>query len=157
MNLNFTLVLQILSFLVLLSILMKVLYRPLMKFLDERAETMKDALEEAKKQRLSADANLKKSEELLAGNRKEIIAIKEAAVCSADNMMRKAVEESKKEAHAVLEKSRREIEEEVNSAKASIKKDLSKIAVDIAQKILEREVNEKDHKKLIDESLKEMK
>ena len=157
MNLNFTLVLQILSFLTLLGVLTKILYKPLMKFLDERAETMKNTLEEAKRQRLSADANLKKSEELLVGSRKEIIALKETAARDADNMMRKAVEESKKEAHAILEKSRREIEEEVDSAKAAIKRDLSKIAVDIAQKILEREVNEKDHKKLIDESLKETK
>ena len=157
MNLNFTLALQILSFLTLLGVLTKILYKPLMKFLDERAETMKNTLEEAKRQRLSADANLKKSEELLVGSRKEIIALKETAARDADNMMRKAVEKSKKEAHAILEKSRREIEEEVDSAKAAIKRDLSKIAVDIAQKILEREVNEKDHKKLIDESLKETK
>ena len=70
MNLNFTLVLQILSFLALLSLLTKLLYRPLAKYLDERADNIRELTEGAERDR-------KKAESYFETSRKELRDAKE--------------------------------------------------------------------------------
>ena len=54
-------------------------------------------------------------------------------------------------ASAILEKAQKEIEREKEAAVHEIKGDIADIAVNIAQKVIEKDLNEKDHERLVSE------
>jgi F-type H+-transporting ATPase subunit b len=156
MSLNFTLVLQIISFLILLGVMTKFFYRPFLKYLDRRADEVRSLLEGAERDNTHAAENLNSSKRELVESRQEILKMKDDAVKEADELMRKAREEAKQEALELLEKAKAEIEKETDAAKLAIKKDVASVALEIAEKILEREVKDADHKRFIEKSLKEL-
>ena len=65
------------------------------------------------------------------------------------------VEEAQNKAAAILENARKEALTERNRMQHELHDSVGHIAIEIAEKILEREVNEKDNRKIIDESLSE--
>ena len=100
-------------------------------------EALKDALLGAQKQghRVIAEAN-EKAEAIIA-----------EAKAKADAM----VEEATKQHEADMEKNRLEIEREKEAAVKEIKEDIASIAVDIAGKVIEKDLTEKDHERLLEE------
>jgi len=154
MNLNFTIVLQILSFLVLLGLLTKFLYGPLCKYLDERADNIRKLTEGAERDRKEAESHFETSRKELRGAKEEAVRLIESAIHEADKEKIKTIDGAKKEAFAIMERAELGIKKEIEKAKDDVKKDIASLSVEIAKKILGREINEKDHEKLIRESLK---
>lgn len=157
MSLNFTLILQIISFLVLLWLLTKFLYKPFTKYLDERTDNIKKLIADTGKDRQKAEEYLKTSNEELRKTKEEVLSLRETAVREADKEKMKTIDEAKKEALSILTKTKHDIKKEIEKTKEDAKKDIASLSLEIAKKILNREVNEKDHEKLINESLKDIK
>ena len=61
------------------------------------------------------------------------------------------VGDAKREASAILAKARKEIEREKETAVSEIKGDIAEIAVNIAQKVIEKDIKEEDHERLVEE------
>lgn len=154
MNLNFTLVLQVISFLILLGLLTRFLYKPLLGYLDERAGNIRKLIEGAEKDRKKAETDRKASQEELRRTKEEVLALKESTTGEADKEKIKTIDEAKKQALAIIEKAELEVKREITRTKDEAKKDLATLSVEIARKILGREVKEADHKKVIKEALK---
>lgn len=154
MNLNFTLVLQVLSFLVLLGLLTKFLYKPLMKYLDERAANIRNLTEGAERDRKEAENYFETSRRELRSAKEQAVSLIESAIREADKEKIKTIGEAKREALAIIERAEFDIKKEIEKAKDDVKEDIASLSVEIAKKILEREISEKDHEKLIKESLK---
>ena len=152
----FMLILQIISFLILLWLLAKFLYKPFMKYLDERARDVRKLIETAEEDRKKAEEHLEASKEELRKTRETALKIKESAAHEADREKIKTIDETKKEALEILERTELDLKKEIEKAKESVKKDISSLSLEMAKKILGREIKEKDHKKLIKESLKEL-
>ena len=157
MNLNFTLILQIISFLVLLGLLTKFLYKPFVKYLDERTSSMQNLIEGAEKDRKEAEKLLTESKEELKRTKEEVLFLKETAIHESDKEKLKTVENAKKEAISILNKAELEIKKEIIKAKEEAKKDIAELSLEIAEKILGREINKKDHDKIVKQSLKDIK
>ena len=64
---------------------------------------------------------------------------------------KKIVKEASEQAAALKNKAEKEIAQEKKKAVNEVKGEIGGIAMDIAGKVIEREINEKDHEKLIDE------
>ena len=64
---------------------------------------------------------------------------------------------SKKEADKITSLSNQQILQDVNIAKEQLKNDISKIAIECAEKIIKAEIDEKKHKAIFDDALKELK
>ena len=157
MNLSLlTLIIQIVSFLILVGVLTKVLYRPLLDFLDKRSKKMQDILEDAKRERKQAEDELKKSEERLKKTKEDILKLKELAELQADEHKQKIIQDAEKEARDIRIRSREDIERQVKEVKEEIKKEIGTLAVSIAERILDKEIKEEDHKRLIEESIKDL-
>jgi F-type H+-transporting ATPase subunit b len=69
----------------------------------------------------------------------------------ADKEKNKILDEASREARYLVDKSKVEIEQEIVKAHKELKKKLSKLVVSCTERVIEREVDEEDHKKLIDE------
>jgi len=66
------------------------------------------------------------------------------------------VDDAKKEARGILDRAEREIEQEKTAAVNEIKGDISNLAVNIAQKVIEKDLKKEDHEKMIDDIISKM-
>jgi len=153
-DISFTMVLQWLNFGVLLFILYNILYKPLVAFLDKRAEEIHSDLEEAK-------AKNEKAQEILEEYEKKTVAFQKEAETFIENARKDAllerermVHSANKEVEGIMERGKAEIALELEFAKETLKKEFSSTAVRCAEKILEKQINENDHKEIIDEFLR---
>ena len=154
-QIDFTLFIQWLNFGVLVFILYLILFRPLMKFLDERNHKLKDDIETARKNREESDQLHTQYRDKLNDLRAESVKYVEDAKRKAKQERESILKQAHKEAERLIDNTRDEIQFEAEKAKQQLKQEISSLVIDCAAQILEREVKEPDHKKLIDSFLKE--
>ena len=157
MKLNATLIFEIISFLILVAILGKYAYRPLMKFLDERSGQIKTDIEEAQKNRSEAEKNLALSQKELEQARKQALDIQETAKRQSEESKEKILKEAEEKTSSLMAQSRKDILQESEQAKINLRTFVAKTSVSIASKILKKEINEKDNDRLIREGLEDLK
>lgn len=157
MNLNFTLVLQVISFLILMVVLTRLFYRPLLNFLDSRAKSIRENIEEAGRDRASAQKELERSRAELHRAREEALKMKELSERETNEARRKTLLEAKEEADRMLVKAKEDFAREVQRARAELKKEVGDISILMAEKILAREIKKEDRKRLIEEGIDKIK
>ncbi len=153
MNLNATLLVQVISFLILLFLLTKILYRPLQELLDERVNRVRSDLEEAKRLLAEAEENRRKAQEMLHKAQEDAQLIRRKAEQEADAHYRERVRQTKEEIEKMFESARAEIQEQVKRAKAELRKEVVDISVAIASRILRREISAQEHEQIIREAI----
>jgi F-type H+-transporting ATPase subunit b len=127
-----------------------------MHYLDKRSEEVRSLIEGTEHDRQQAREHFEQSQQGLRESGRQILKMKEAATKEADEMIRKAREQAKSEALALLEKAKTEIVKETDIARDMIRKDVASLSLAIAEKVLEREITDADHRRLIEQSLKEL-
>ncbi len=154
-SIDFTIFVQWLNFGVLLLILYLILYKPLIKFLDERNAKLKDDIESAKEEREKAERVHREHQAKLAELKLEAIKYLEEAKKKGEKERDRVLEETHKEAEKILESSLKEVKYEAEKIRQELKKEVAGLVTECASKVLEREVKEKDHHKFIDSFLEE--
>ena len=154
-NLNFTLVLQILSFAILLALLNKVLFKPLVRYLDERADQIDTAHKDAENARKEAMELQGAQETLLNEARVEGERIRSRAEEEAHTEARNILAEAKKSVERSEKTSREMLAEEARRAKEALASEVGALATDISMKILREEIDQKKHEQMIRQHLKE--
>ena len=145
------------SFLILLFILGKFAWKPILGAVSEREQGIKNALasaEEARKemQNLTAD-----NERILKEARAEREAMMKEAREIKDAMITEAKEEAKTEGSKIMAQAQAAIQSEKQAAIADIKKQVAELSVGIAEKVVRKELaNDKDQSQLIEQLLKEV-
>ena len=156
MNLNFTLVIEIISFVLLLLILTKILYRPLLGFLDQRKDIIRESIDEAKRLKESAEYEFKESNRILRESKDKALEIKSQTDIELEELKNKNIEQAKQEARRISEQAKEAVKKEVAQARRKLKDEVAQVSIEIAKKVLSREVDVKDHKRLIDEAIEEL-
>lgn len=152
-DINATLILTILNFIILLVILRMILFKPLAKFLDERAQTIAESLrlaEENKKRSVEITAE---KDAIIADSRKKASEIIEKAIANAHDEGREIVRKAREESQVVLATARKELIEEAGRVKRELRSEVSGMVVAIAEKVLSREIRTEEHKKIIEDGL----
>ncbi len=156
MNLNATLIIQVISFLILVWLLVKILYRPFLSFLDERSQKIHNMLQEARESQQRTEDNFKDSKAQLKKTKEEVLKLKGLAEKQSDEHRQKVLQEAKEEARHIIARSKEDIDRRTREVKRDIKKEIGDFSVSIAEKILDKEINKEDHKHIIDEFLKNL-
>lgn len=156
MEINFTLIGQLITFIILVVFIMKYVWPPITKALNEREKTIAAGLQAAERGK----------RDLIDAEHKAISIIREARVEAAsviDQAQKRTIqiiEEAKgtarQEASRVLERAQAEIVREVNQAKESMRKQLATLAVAGAEKILQRNLDLSAQTALLDEFVAEI-
>ena len=149
------LITQILSFLILLFVLSKLLYKPVVKMLDERAERIKESLSAAENAKEEAALTAEKIEKELIVARQEGQKIIDQAKQFGQDFKEKEKDKALQEIEILIEKSKNDLEKETQVAINEIRKNFSVLILDVAEKIVDKEIDENTHKKLIEKILKE--
>ena len=148
-DVNATLIAQILNFLVLLAILAKFAYKPLLKAMDDRRNRIINDLDSAEQKRLDAEALKEQYAEQLAGARQEATEIVNKANQIAQNLHDELVEQARVEQEALLANAKERIEQEKQQALLDIRSEVIKLSTLIAGKIVNQKLNSANDQKLV--------
>ena len=151
MNLNYTLLGQMLSFAILIWFTVKFIWPPLMKAIEDRQQKIAEGLAAAD----NAQKNLAQAEEKVNEELKLARTKANEIIDQAHQRANQIVDQAKND--AVAEASRQkaladaDIAAAANRAKEDLRKQVSALAVSGAEKLLKREIDANAHKALIDE------
>jgi len=143
-------------FLLVIVVLGKFAWGPLLSGLQQREEFIRRSLKEARDDREAAEARLQEYEEKLSGAGAEASQIVEQGKREGENLRAGIEEKAHGEADKMVERARREIELAKQSAIKDLYATSSELATEIASRIVRRELNAEDHEKLISDSIKEL-
>lgn len=145
------------SFGILIWILGKFAWKPIMKGLKERETSIDEALNEANKAREEMKELKFSNEQLLKEAKEERDDILRDARQVKDKIVEEAREKATAEAARIVESAKESIEFEKMAALHEMKNQVASLSIDIAEKIIKQELAAKDrHKKLIDKMLEEI-
>jgi F-type H+-transporting ATPase subunit b len=148
------LIAQIINFLVLLFILYKFAYRPLLAMLDKRTKKIEQGLKDAEVAHKKLEESEKKQTEILHKARVEAKDIVEKAREQAEKGRAEIVAESKVQSDKLIADARAQIEQEKQKTLSEIKSEIGGLVVAATEKIIEEKMDEKKDKELIEKSLK---
>jgi len=151
MNINLTLIVQLISFALFVWFCMKFIWPPIIGALDARKKQIADGLAAAERGKHEQELAEKRAKELLAETKEQAAEL----IAQAQKRASEIVEESKGEARAegqrLLEAARAEIDQEVNRAKEQLRAQVVALAVSGAGQVLAREIDAKAHADLLDD------
>lgn len=142
-------IISLLNLLILFLILKRFLFKPVKKILAERKAQVDNIYDEANKANEKAKANEKEYADKLSHVKDEATAILRSARENAELSGHEIVQEAHNKANAILRKANSEIEQERKKAINEIKDEISEISINIAEQVVGREIDEKDHSELI--------
>jgi len=155
-DLNLTLLIQIVNFLVLLGLLYALAYKPLVATLGARSAAIKQQLAEAEGAREQAQRQLAEFEARLQAAQAEAQALRERAVREAAETRERLTAEARQEAARLVEAARAEIAQDVRRARAELKAQVGALAVEIAERLIRRNLRDEDHQRIVQEALTRM-
>jgi F-type H+-transporting ATPase subunit b len=151
MNFNATLIGQMITFAVFVWFCMKYIWPPLMAALDERNARIADGLAAAQRgQQDLEDAKVKVGESLTEAKQQAQEIINQAQK-RANEIVDEAKDIAREEADKIKVAATADIDQQINSAREHLRKEVSSIALAGAEQILKREVDAKAHAAVLDE------
>ncbi len=145
MNFNLTLIAQAVTFAVLILVIVKYVWPPLLNAIEARQKEIADGLAAAQEGKSSLENAAKKSEVTLNEAKQKASEIVGQAEKRANEIVEEAKGTAKTEAGRIKETAKSEIEQEVNRAKEGLRAQVSVLAISGAEKILRKEIDAKAH------------
>lgn len=135
---------SVLTFVILLVLLKKFAWKPILGAVSDREKSINDALEAAEKAKIEM-ANLKAdNEKLLQEARAERDAMLKDARTLRDNLVAEAEEEAKIKADNLITSAQEAIRNEKAAAMTEIRDQVAELSLDIAEKVVKSELSDKD-------------
>ena len=144
----------VISFVVVLFILWKKLFPVILGAMDDRAAKIRDALEAADKAKADAEAAMATHQGNLETARQESRAIIEEGKRDAEKVKAQIVEDANKEAVEISQRVTREIELAKEAALDDLHQRSVALSIDLASKLIDKNLEAEDNQKLIDETVK---
>ena len=151
---GWTFVAQICNLMIQLVIFKKLLLNPVKKVIAERKAKADSQIADAEKLRTEAEAMKAEYEQNLQNARNEANQIVASAQKTAAARSEELLGEARAQAAALKPKAEADIAQERKKAVNEVKDEIGGMAMEIASKVVEREIKEADHQDLIDEFIK---
>jgi F-type H+-transporting ATPase subunit b len=143
----------IVTFLVLLALLAKYAWRPLLDALDRREKMIARAIEDADRARADLERTHQESAKIVAAARVEAEAIIVAARSAAGHLGEELRRKAQAEAEAILRRAEREIQIETGRAIEQVRREAVDLSVDIASKLIRRRISKDDNLAIIQDAI----
>jgi len=143
------------NFIVLIALLSRFLYRPIVGMLEERTRRIQESLEAAERARADVAQADREREELLASTRREIQEMMATAQQVAERIGSEARSTAQQEAQRIVETARQEAEAERAQAMAELRREVASLAVAAAERVISRSLDDQAHRQLVEQFLDE--
>ena len=151
---GWTFIAQILNLFIQVYLIKRFLFKPINEVLEKRRQLADQEIKEAREAKEAADSLKVQYEEGLAGAKAEAAQIVQSAQKEAQIKADETLKQAQEHAAGIRRKAEADIAQEKKKAINEVKDEIGGLAMDIAGKVVEKEINEADHKKLIDEFIK---
>lgn len=148
-----TLIFTWVNLLILFFLVKKLFMKPIEKMLEARNAEIEADYSKAKSAQSEADRMRAEYEEKLAAAHTEAEKIVSDALVSANLRSDAIVKDAEEKATGMIERAEKNIEAQHNAAMNGIKGEIAQMAVDIARKLIKKDIDKKDHEELINEAL----
>ena len=156
MNINLTLIGQIIAFAVFVAFCMKFVWPPLINAMQERAKKIADGLDAANRAERDLKLAQEKAGSQLREAKEQAAQIIEQANKRAGQIIDEAKESASQEGDRLKAAAQAEIDQEVNRAKENLRNQVSALAVAGASKILETSIDVEKHNELLNKLAEEL-
>ena len=146
----------ILTFLLLVFVLAKFAWEPLLKMLQDREDMVRSSLEDAEKAKSELERLNEESEAIMAKARSEAQSILADGKAAAEKVKDGIIAKSKEQANKIREDAGNQIQVEKDKAISEIKEEVVNLTLSVAEKLIQKNLSDADNKSLIEESLKKV-
>lgn len=143
----------VLTFLVLLTLLAKFAWRPLLEALDVRQQGIRKALDDAQAAKQELERLEQESAQIIRKARAEAEALMSQTRADGDRLREEMRQKAKAEAEGIMRNAERQIQLETGRAIQQIRAEAVDLSVSIASKILQRNITKEDNERLIADAL----
>ena len=154
-NIDYTLIIVILNFVLLLLILNKILYKPIKKFLMERQKKIADDLDQAKDSREKAGKLVEEKEQELKISAEEIRKMKHASKRDAEDQATTIIKSANDQEKKILKDTEEQLKHEKEKVMEEIEDELTAMVSDLSSKFLSEKLDEKKDVNLIKKVISE--
>ena len=143
----------IVTFLVLLALLAKFAWRPLLDALDRRQQEIRKSLDDAQRARHELEQIQHESQRILAAARTDAESIVARTRSDAERLREEIKQKARTEAANMVKNAERQIELETSRALQQIRQEAVDLSVAIASKLIQRNLSKEDNERLINEAI----
>jgi|SRR5699024_3557059 len=144
------------SFLLLLVLLKKFAWNTIAETLKKREDKIANDIDSAEQSRIEAKKNEEETQERLSGSRVEAANIIKDAQKNGETDRQQILANAQTEASQIKEKARKDITMERQSILQSVKGDVTELSLEIAEKILNKELSPESHQSLINQYIEDL-
>jgi F-type H+-transporting ATPase subunit b len=156
LQVNATLVVELIAFLVMLGILGRWVYPPVIRAAEARQRQVAEQLEAAKKARKEAEAHLQEADAAIQEARAQAGQIIERANRAAEQVQQEAQEKAREEARRIVEGASRDIDAERQRAIQSIRLQMADIVTEAVRRIVGESLDGERHRELIEATIEQV-
>ena len=144
------------TFLLLLVVLSRFAWGPIVKMLNDRERTIKDAIEAAKRERLEAERLLSEQKQSLAQAQREAAELARRNQQEVEALRQELTTRARKEADELVATARQQIAEELSKARAELKAQVADLAIDAAGRLVKASLDETAQRRLVEEYIAQL-
>lgn len=152
----FEIVMQIINFLILMWILKKLLYKPLMGFLNDREAAIKLQIEQTEANRLESEKYIEQQKQAIIEARSEARSILDKAEKMAANERDDLIAKARTESEKLILNAQMEINQSIQSAKEDLVQHTGKLAISLTEKMLKTNLDDSDRQRIITGAMKQL-
>jgi F-type H+-transporting ATPase subunit b len=146
----------ILTFIILLIILKKVAWKPILTALETREKEIADSLNRAEQTKVDAQKILEENQASLAKAEEESKKVIDQSRVYAENLKAQMLKESKEQAQKIIEDATAEIDRKKDAAFEELKNQIAEISVSAAEKIMKQNLDSEKNKQIVEKYLSEI-
>ena len=146
----------IVTFVLLMVVLRKFAWKPLLDALQKREEGVRGTLERAEHAREEAERLLEEHRKMLARSEAEAHRILNEGRELGEKLKNEIVEKANQQSRRLAEQARQEIERDKDAALAELRAEVANLAIKAAEKILDETLDEKKHRAIVDSFMKNL-
>jgi len=155
-DINLTLIGQTIAMIVFVWFCMKFIWPPILEAIEERQQQIADGLAAAEQGEERLEQARAESDEIVADARRQATSILDQAHARANEIVADGKSDGVKERERQLTAAKSEIEQEANKAREELRGQVSAIAIASAEKILNREIDDKAHEDILGKLAQEL-
>ncbi len=143
----------VINFIILLALLGKFLYKPVLKMLDERTQKVKESMEWAETIKREYEQAKVEVQKQIDRGRQEAQALIAQAVQKGESLKEEAKKEASVQAKAIVEKARVELEAERDKMMEDLRKEFVSLLILASEKVIRQTLDKEKQSRLIEETL----
>ena len=155
-TINGTVIVELITFLIMLAILARYVYPEIVKLAEARQLAIAQQLREAEEARVQAEQRLQDASAKLDDARKTAQSVIDAATKSGEQLRQELKQKAEEESKRTVEAARKEIEAERERAVQSVRNEVASLVVAATEKVIGETLDDEKHRKLIERAIAEV-